>query len=104
MLRLCGRGRGRECARSSGLGRRSQACEQVRSGGARRRSTVILWIGRLGGFEGEALDVRSVGPSGSKARAGHAQTIAGREVAVRHLSKTACVHTQGLMLYRWKDS
>jgi hypothetical protein len=59
-------------------------------------------VGWLGGFERETLDVCAICPSGSEARAGYAQSIAGREVVVGHLSKTACVHTQCVMLYRWK--
>jgi hypothetical protein len=76
----------------------------MRSGCARRRSTVILMVGWLGRLERETLDIRAICPSGSKARTGHSQSIAGREAAVGHLSKTACVHTLSVMLYRWGGS
>jgi hypothetical protein len=72
----------------------------VRSRGARGWSPVIQRVGWLGGLERETLDVRAVCPSRSKAGAGQAQSVAGREVVVGHMSKTACVHTHGVMLYR----
>jgi hypothetical protein len=100
MMQLSGRGRRRERAGGGGLWCCSQTCKQVRPGGARGRSTIVLGVGLLGGFEVEALDW-GICSSGSKARTGHSQSITGREVVVGHLSKTACVHTRSVMLYRW---
>lgn len=101
MLQLGGRGRRGECAGGGGFWRCSQARKQVRPGGARCRCTVVLGVGLLGWFEAEALEIRGICSSGSKARTGHSQSITGREVIVGHLSKTACVHTRSAMLYRW---
>lgn len=94
VLELGGRSGGGKSPSGVGLWRGSQTCKQMRAGGAGRGSTILLWLVGLGGLKGETLDVQTVGASGSKARGGHAQTVAGWEVVVRHLSKTACVHTQ----------
>jgi len=101
MLQLGGWSRRGERAGSGGLWGCSQTCKQVRPGGARCRSTIVLGVGWLGWLEGEAFESRCICPSGSKARAGHSQSITGWEVVVGHLSKTACVHTRSVMLYRW---
>ena len=92
MVNLGGRGCHGEAAGSGRLGSGSQTCEQVRPGSA-WRSISILLINRLGWLERETLDVQSVGTSGGKSRAG--DTDGGGEVVVRHLSKTAGVHTLG---------
>jgi hypothetical protein len=101
MLELGGRGSRRERAGGGGLGCCSQASKKVRPRGARCWSTVVLRVGLLGGFEVEALQVRSISTSGSKARTGQSQSITGWEIVVGHLSKTACVHTRSVMFYRW---
>jgi hypothetical protein len=81
-----------ETAGSGRLGSGSQTCEQVRPGSAWSGVSILL-VDRLGWLERETLDVQSVGTSGGEARAG--DTDGGGEVVVRHLSKTAGVHTLG---------
>ena len=89
-------GRWREVAGSGRLWSGPQTRKQVRTASAWSWSTIVL-DGRLGGREGETLEVGTFSAS-SEAGAWDTDGVKVVVVLIRHLRKTASVHAQNLIM------